>query len=350
MQNSIFVYNLVLSYPTTSLYITYLQDLTELLLLSLQHAHETILRQSGGLTTLCAAAVVPLREPRHYVVCVVNVGDSLAFVFSKQRGVQELTTGSHDISIVRDIRDAGGALGPVNGVDPELHNLSCSLRYVEPGDLVYLTTDGISDNFDPVVTKIAVAKKHAARRRVSTVHSGNGNGNGNEKTDDDDNEELKDNEECGVQDGKPEMEAHERHQYAMKEMERLLHEHELVAEIPCSAQELCGTIVQHVVRLTDPKRKVLENPDHYTRKLNSKERKQRDSMIIENMGKAPGKLDHATIVAYEVGEYRGEGDEDDWSILSPSFSQSNTLTLPDSDSSTPQSPQSPQTILYESPV
>lgn len=33
------------------------------------------------------------------------------------------------------------------------------MTYVDPGDIVYLTTDGISDNFDPVVTKIAVAKR-----------------------------------------------------------------------------------------------------------------------------------------------------------------------------------------------
>lgn len=100
-------------------------------------------------------------------------------------------------------------------------------------------------------------------------------------------------------------------------MERLLHEHELVAEVPCSAQELCGTLVQHFVRLTDPMRKVLENPDYYGRRLTGKERKQRDSMIIENMGKVPGKLDHATVVAYEVGNYYGEGDKEDLSVLSP---------------------------------
>ncbi|ELT94487.1 hypothetical protein CAPTEDRAFT_128291, partial [Capitella teleta] len=129
----------------------------DLLLASLDTAHQKILDHDGGLTTLCAALVLPLKESKQFAVCIVNVGDSLAFVFSKNHGAREITTGSHDIQAERDIRDAGGALGPVNGTDPELHNLTCSMTVVDPGDIVYLTTDGISDNFDPVVTKLAVA-------------------------------------------------------------------------------------------------------------------------------------------------------------------------------------------------
>ena len=52
-----------------------------------------------------------------------------------------------------------GALGPVDGVNPELSNLTCSMTYVEPGDIVFLTSDGISDNFDPVVGKFCVPRR-----------------------------------------------------------------------------------------------------------------------------------------------------------------------------------------------
>lgn len=62
-------------------------------------------------------------------------------------------TGSHDITLMRDMRDALGALGPVYGNKPELSNLTLSLTIVEPGDIVFLTSDGLSDNFDPVVGK-----------------------------------------------------------------------------------------------------------------------------------------------------------------------------------------------------
>jgi hypothetical protein len=63
--------------------------------------------------------------------------------------------GSHDITNNRDMRDALGALGPVDGNKPELSNLTLSMTIVEKGDIVYLTSDGISDNFDPVVGKFA---------------------------------------------------------------------------------------------------------------------------------------------------------------------------------------------------
>jgi hypothetical protein len=53
------------------------------------------------------------------------------------------------------MRDALGALGPVDGNKPELSNLTLSLTIVEKGDIVFLTSDGISDNFDPVVGKFA---------------------------------------------------------------------------------------------------------------------------------------------------------------------------------------------------
>ncbi|KAK2160064.1 hypothetical protein LSH36_141g08016 [Paralvinella palmiformis] len=273
----------------------------QVLLEAVNCAHQTIIQYGGGQTTLCMALILPLKDSRQFAVCIVNVGDSLAYVFSKYHGIREITTGSHDIQSERDIRDAGGAVGPVHGNDPELHNLTCSMTLVDPGDVVYLTTDGISDNFDPVVTKIAVA----SRRRHSDPHlqplpeEGSSNMEGTSQ-----------NVRCGTLDGKPEMEPHERHQYAVKEMERIIHEFELFTEQPCSAQELCGALLQHVLKLTDPKRKVLENPDLYGKKLRSKDRKRRDSEIIAKLSKSPGKLDHATIISYEVGIYHGDDDED----------------------------------------
>ena len=47
----------------------------------------------------------------------------------------------------------------MDGVNPELSNLTCSMTYVESGDIVFLTSDGISDNFDPVVGKFCVPKR-----------------------------------------------------------------------------------------------------------------------------------------------------------------------------------------------
>ncbi len=219
-------------------------------------------------------------------------------------------SGSHDIESERDIRDAGGALGPVNGRDPELNNLTCSMTVVDPGDIVYLTTDGISDNYDPVVTKIAVPKRRHSDPEINATASVASTRNGVPDTSGKAVVITDTSRRMISTDGRPEMSPHERHQYAVKEMERVVHEFELFTEETCCAQELCGALLQHVLKLTDPKRKVLENPDLYGKKLRSKDRKRRDSEIVSKMSRAPGKLDHATIVAYEVGTYRGDEDED----------------------------------------
>ena len=42
-----------------------------------------------------------------------------------------MTEGSHDITANRDMRDALGALGPVDGLNPELSNLTCSITEVD---------------------------------------------------------------------------------------------------------------------------------------------------------------------------------------------------------------------------
>ncbi|XP_061179503.1 uncharacterized protein LOC133188134 [Saccostrea echinata] len=253
------------------------QEALVLLRQAFDAAHSTILDRDGGLTTMCACMVCPVKNSKQFAVCCVNVGDSYGYLFSHRYGIRELTIGSHDITSERDIRDAGGAIGPVCGNNPELQNLTCSLSFCEAGDIVFLTTDGISDNFDPVVTKAALPRK---------INDANSN-------------ELSPN---SMDSGKPEMEPSERHLYAMKQMERVVYEFELVTEEQCSAQELCGALVQHVLRLTDAKRKILENPQLYVRRrLTQKEKEKRDSDIVNQMGKAPGKLDHASIVAFEVG-------------------------------------------------
>ena len=56
--------------------------------------------------------------------------------------------------------------------------------------------------------------------------------------------------------------------------------------------------------------KVLENPDVYRRprRLDDSEREKRDAEVFARLSRCPGKLDHATAVAYEVGDYQGGED------------------------------------------
>ena len=129
------------------------QEIIELMLNSFKHAHECIVDSKGSITTLCAAVVCKIQGINSYGLCVVNVGDSLAFVYRKDGFVQEVTIGSHDPG-ERDMKQAGGCIGPLVGDDPDLSNLTCSFTFVDEGDIIFLTSDGITDNFDPRVLKI----------------------------------------------------------------------------------------------------------------------------------------------------------------------------------------------------
>ncbi|XP_031638509.1 PP2C-like domain-containing protein CG9801 [Contarinia nasturtii] len=131
------------------------------LLRSFGAAHACILETGGTLTTLTVAVILPLADPKYTgksIVCSCNVGDSLGYVYSKERGVREFTQGSHDVNSMRDMRDALGCLGPVDeSQKPELGNLTLSMTIVEANDIIFLVSDGISDNCDPVVGKFADA-------------------------------------------------------------------------------------------------------------------------------------------------------------------------------------------------
>ena len=63
------------------------------MLRSFHAAHDLILQENGMLTTLCAAVVCQLKNSDKFIVCTCNVGDSLAYVFSKEYGVREITQG-----------------------------------------------------------------------------------------------------------------------------------------------------------------------------------------------------------------------------------------------------------------
>lgn len=133
-------------------------DVMELLCRSFELAQDCIVESGATMTTLCTAVICPIRGSDKWAVCVINVGDSLAFVYSKETAThsgrtREITVGSHCSETERDMRCPGGSLGPVDGYNPDLTNLTFSYTQVSAGDIVFLTSDGVSDNFDPVVSQ-----------------------------------------------------------------------------------------------------------------------------------------------------------------------------------------------------
>ncbi|KRT80503.1 hypothetical protein AMK59_7283 [Oryctes borbonicus] len=170
----------------TSLRETHISNTQEVfvcLLRAFNCAHDLILENNGMLTTLTVAVILPLKrnavqrqnEDKEYVCCVCNVGDTLAYVYSHKYGIRELTKGSHDIQSNRDMRDALGALGPVDGTNPELSNLTISVTKMQKGDIVLVASDGLTDNFDPNVCKFTVNSSITdslkAKREPSTFKS-----------------------------------------------------------------------------------------------------------------------------------------------------------------------------------
>ena len=127
------------------------RDILNILLNAFEHAQECIKDNDARTTTLCVAVICQLKASGRWGLCVVNVGDSLAFTYKMSKGVEEVTIGSHCDGEERDMRCPGGALGPVDGYNPDLRNLTFSFTVLDSGDIVFLTSDGISDNFDPVI-------------------------------------------------------------------------------------------------------------------------------------------------------------------------------------------------------
>lgn len=271
------------------------------LLRSFHAAHSMILQEGGLLTTLTAAVVAQLDQSSlqnslytgsdnsnsaKFVVCVCNVGDSLAYVYSPKHGVREITHGSHDIQSMRDMRDALGALGPVDGQNPELNNLTCSMTVIEEGDIVFLTSDGVSDNFDPVVGKFVVARK--PDKIVPLPNSA-------KQTTKLPNRNL------------PTVEAFQRHELTLLRMEDILRNGMMPTNDNgnhLKAQQLCEDLVDFATRLTTAKRRLLEDLELYVdqdgKPLDPEEQKIRRRKICERLALIPGKLDHATCVAYEA--------------------------------------------------
>lgn len=71
-----------------------------------------------------------------------------------------------------------------------------------------------------------------------------------------------------------------------------------------TARETCSVLVDHVMKVTSNKRTVLEKGLLEAASLEETARKDFQASLKERATKLRGKLDHATIVAYEVGQLR----------------------------------------------
>ena len=210
-----------------------------------------------------------------------------------QGQVREATLGSHDITTNRDMRDALGALGPVDGLNPELSNLTCSITEVLPGDIVFVTSDGISDNFDPVVGKFCIPKK--PERGNTTSQNKTGQNPTPTKT--------RSQSEFDIL---PTVEAFQRHELTLARIEDILNEGSGSSSLQnglnnhnigrvTSSSELCHRMLDFCQRLTTAKRKILEDPELYpnsnvSNSQDQMDQKMRRRRVCEKLSVVPGIL------------------------------------------------------------
>lgn len=359
------------------------RDVFVALLRAFSCAHDLILANEGMLTTLTVAVVLPLKrrgdEMSRYVCCVCNVGDTLAYVFSPRWGVRELTKGSHDINCNRDMRDALGALGPVDGINPELSNLTLSVTTLTKGDIVVVASDGLTDNFDPNVCRFTVnsrlgvetqrikaplVKPMTDRTPIKPPRKSHASSSRPEQKDRaHKTEETKSSKEPDQrkhnrptvaetrtsslrrqistetpsntqthkllrsktmlegakppivehivrnEDGIPYVTPVQRYELQLLLIEDVLRNGISGKDEPCkTARKLCENLVNFTVSITSAKRHTLEDSDLYfdnrdgvSVEVTQQEKKIRRKRALEKVQSLPGKLDHVTVVAWNVG-------------------------------------------------
>jgi len=179
--------------------------------------------------------------------------------------------GSRDLNNERDMRSPGGALGMTMNEKADLSNLTYSLMEIDQGDFVFLTTDGISDNYDPCVSGAAASVKTPLLARKSNN---------------------------SISQTPPTlMTAYERHLCTLHHMRLAIADNE---KEQLSAFDLCNRLLQHVIRLTDELRYTIEQGVRENEGVEGSARNQFEMEMRNKVGKIPGKLDHASIVVYQV--------------------------------------------------
>ena len=273
-------------YPNTT------HDIFHTLLRSFDVAQQLIIDKEATTTTLCVAIVcelMPTKGPTRWGCCLVCLGDSLGYVYRHTTGiVEELTSFSHD-GIERDMRNCGGCLGPHIGIDPDIDNLFCVFSPIAEQDVVFLATDGVSDNFDPVVRKEALP---------TPLPNSRGHGYDSDSDTPVDKSPTPHEEKLAL----PFLTPLERHSHSLKLMTNVIHRFSNNDNNLVDATNVAANLITDSYYITEDQRTYLEG--HIpTDDCTPEERRYKYREIKRGLKKLPGKLDHATVVAYKVLQF-----------------------------------------------
>lgn len=293
--------------PDSTTTTTTTRDVCVCLLRAFSAAQESILADDEAtITTLTVAVVVrSSTDINGFIVMTCTVGDSFAFIYSpphdddgsKTGRVREVTTAAHNNR--RDMRDALGALGPVTqDRRPGLANLSIGVTTATPGDVLFVTSDGISDNFDPVVGRLV------RQSRIKNTDAP-----------------------ADTIDHRPQVTGQERQELMLARMAHVIdcssrsssssaakcHRCPTVTRRrrETRADSVCRSLVSFAVQVTQEKRDILsrvpcvsptERQEEGKKKnlLAEDEDRSRRRKVAGLLSRAPGKLDHATVAAVVI--------------------------------------------------
>lgn len=235
-----------------------------------ERAQELVLRKHATLTTLSAAVVCETSTPGEWALYVCAVGDSPVYVYCPHsHQLFEATVGCHTTDGIRDMRMAGGVLGPSYGSKPDLSNITYAYMPVYPGDIVFAVSDGVSDNFSTKVMnssgKTCVSGEKVEGQKPSR---------------------------------KPSLRACCEN---IPHLAGVLNRHEEHLERNISAQTVAACLINHSVEVTEKKR--LLRTQCLEENIDMRREAARNPEFAARLEDAAGKLDHASVVAYQVGRH-----------------------------------------------
>lgn len=239
-------------------------------------AHELIMNYQATLTTLSVAVICETEKAGEWGLFVASVGDSPVYVFCPHnQQVVEATVGCHQQDGDRNMKMAGGSLGPAVGSHPDLSNLTVAYMPCYPGDIVLIVSDGISDNFSSKV--MGAASEERLRRTGNTLcPNGSCSGRGSK------------------QQLKPCCES-------VVHLSETLSSHQEELQRHLSAQTVSARLINCALEVTQAKRDL--RSDCLEQGIDLRRRAAEDPEFAARVKQALGKLDHATVVAYQVGHH-----------------------------------------------
>lgn len=255
-------------------------------------AQALILGHHATLTTLSAAVVCEMKTKtpgREWGLFVCAVGDSPVYVYCPEsRQVVEATLGCHDGT--RDMRMAGGVLGPSLGSSPDLSNLTYAYLPVYPGDIVFAVSDGISDNFSNKAMRGLRREKEelllGGKPAVETCC---------ENTPP---HLTSSGEKVMLPADKPALRSCCEN---IPHLTSVLQRHQETIGAHLSAQTVTACLVNHAVAATHSKR--LLRTQCLEENIDMRLEAAVNPEFAAKLSAASGKLDHAAVVAYQVGQH-----------------------------------------------